>query len=83
MQTPEFWPVECQGNKSDFFVCIICLNEVFWRRVPCPDCPTCHEVSTYKPFTHEGIEDWGTVELKQKALEAGKEKLKARLEGKL
>jgi hypothetical protein len=32
-----------------------------------PDCPTCHGVSTYEPFTLEAIHDWGTEDLVAKA----------------
>ncbi len=86
MQTPEFWSVDCQGNEPDFFVCMNCLNEVFWRKIPCPDCPTCHRVATYEPFMEQriqSIKDWGFTELIEKAQEAMKEKLRDRLEGKL
>jgi hypothetical protein len=44
-----------------------CLSEVFYRKVPMPDCPTCHGVSTYEAFTLEAIRDWGTKELVAKA----------------
>jgi hypothetical protein len=40
-----------------------CLSEVFYRKVPMPDCPTCHDVSTYEAFTLEAIRDWGTEDL--------------------
>jgi hypothetical protein len=44
-----------------------CLNEVFFRKVPMPDCPTCHGVSTYEAFTLDAVRDWGTEELIAKA----------------
>ncbi len=86
MQTPEFWSVKCQGNEPDFFVCMTCLYEVFWRKIPCPDCPTCHRVATYERFTYQEIQrlkDGESLELIEKAQEAMKEKLRDRLEGKL
>ena len=66
-----FWPVECEDGEPDLLVCMACLNEVFRRKVPMPDCPTCHGVSTYEPFTLESIRDWGTPELIAKAEAAG------------
>ena len=65
-----FWPVECEEGEPDLLVCMSCLNEVFWRKVPMPDCPTCHGVSTYEPFTLESIMDWGGEELIAKATQA-------------
>jgi hypothetical protein len=47
-----------------------CLNEVFRRKVPKPNCPSCHGVSTYEAFTLEAIREWGTEELIAKAAEA-------------
>jgi hypothetical protein len=44
-----------------------CLSEVFYCKVPMPDCPTCQGVSTYEAFTLEAIRDWGTEELIVKA----------------
>ena len=44
-----------------------CLSEVFYCKVPMPDCPTCHGVSTYEAFTLEAIRDWGTEDLVAKA----------------
>jgi hypothetical protein len=44
-----------------------CLSEVFYRKVPMPDCPSCHGVSTYEAFSLEAIRDWGTEELIDKA----------------
>jgi len=43
------------------------LSEVFYRKVPMPDCPSCHGVSTYEAFTLEAIRDWGTEDLVAKA----------------
>lgn len=62
-----FWPVECEEGEPDLLVCMSCLNEVYRRKVPMPDCPTCHGVSTYEAFTLESIRDWGTAELIEKA----------------
>jgi hypothetical protein len=47
-----------------------CLGEVFYRKVPMPDCPSCHGVSTYEGFTLDAIRDWGTEELIAKAVAA-------------
>jgi hypothetical protein len=66
-----FWPLECEVDEPDLMVCMACLNEVFRQKVPMPDCPTCHGVSTYEPFTLESIRDWGTPELIAKAEAAG------------
>lgn len=68
-----FWPVECEEGEPDLLVCMSCLNEVFRRKVPVPDCPTCHGVSTYEAFTFDSIRDWGTEELIAKATTAGAE----------
>jgi hypothetical protein len=83
MQTQTVWSKECSNGEPDLFVCIQCLNEVYWRRVPSPDCPACHAVSTYEPFTFNEIENWGTEGLINKAAELEKERFGARLEGKL
>jgi hypothetical protein len=50
-----------------------CLSEVYKRKIPVPDCPTCHGVSTYEAFTLEAIRDWGTEELIAKAVRAAEE----------
>lgn len=63
-----FWPVS--HRDDDFWVCMSCLGEVYYRKVPMPDCPSCHGVSTYEGFTLEAIRDWGTEELIAKALAA-------------
>jgi hypothetical protein len=44
-----------------------CLGEVFFKKVPMPDCPTCHGVSTYESFSLEAVRDWGTEDLIAKA----------------
>ena len=62
-----FWTVDCEEGEPDLLVCMSCLNEVYRRKVPMPDCPTCHGVSTYEAFTLESIRDWGTAELIAKA----------------
>jgi len=63
-----FWPVS--HRDDDFWVCMSCLTEVFYRKVPMPDCPSCHGVSTYEGFTMEAIQDWGTEDLIAKAVAA-------------
>lgn len=68
-----FWPVECEAGEPDLLVCMSCLNEVFKRKVPIPDCPACHGVSTYEAFTLEAIRDWGTDQLIENALRANAE----------
>ncbi|MSR24627.1 MAG: hypothetical protein EXR96_06005 [Nitrospiraceae bacterium] len=68
-----FWPVECEAGEPDLLVCMSCLNEVFKRKVPMPDCPACHGVSTYEAFTLEAIRDWGTDPLIEKAVRANAE----------
>ena len=68
-----FWPRECGEGEPDLLVCMSCLNEVFRQKVPMPDCPSCHGVSTYEPFTMDSIQDWGTEELIAKAQEAQKD----------
>ena len=66
--TQSFWPVS--HRDDDFWVCMSCLGDVFYRQVPKPDCPTCHGVSTYEGFTLEAVRDWGTEELITKAVAA-------------
>jgi hypothetical protein len=68
-----FWPVECESGEPDLLVCMSCLDEVFKRKVPMPDCPACHGVSTYEAFTLEAIRDWGTDPLIEKAVRANAE----------
>jgi len=71
MSKPQtFWPVECEAGEPDLLVCMSCLSEVYKRKVPMPDCPTCHGVSTYEAFTLEAIRDWGTEQLIEKAQRA-------------
>ena len=65
--TQSFWPVPQREGEPPFWVCMSCLSEVFYRKVPMPDCPTCHGVSTYEAFSLEAIRDWGTEELIAKA----------------
>lgn len=66
-QEQTFWAVDCEEGDPEFLVCMSCLDEVFRRKVPMPDCPTCHGVSTYEAFSLESIRDWGTEELIAKA----------------
>ncbi len=72
-QEQSFWPVEYAKGEPDLWVCMSCLNEVFRRKVPMPDCPTCHGVSTYEAFALESILDWGTDDLIAKAKKAQQE----------
>jgi hypothetical protein len=71
MTAQAFWTVS--HRDDDFWVCMSCLGEVFYRKVPMPDCPACHGVSTYEGFTLEAIRDWGTEELIAKAEAAAQE----------
>jgi hypothetical protein len=72
MASPQsFWPVS--HRDEDFWVCMSCLGEVFYRKIPMPDCPSCHGVSTYEGFSLEAIRDWGTEELIAKAVAAQEE----------
>ena len=66
--TQSFWPV--YHHDDDFWVCMSCLGEVFYQKVPMPDCPSCHGVSTYEAFALDAIRDWGTEELIAKAVAA-------------
>jgi len=61
--TQSFWAVPQRDGEPFYWVCMSCLSEVFYRKVPMPDCPTCHSVSTYEAFTLEAIRDWGTEDL--------------------
>lgn len=72
-QEQRFWPVESQPGEPDLWVCMSCLNEVYRRKVPMPDCPTCHGVSTFEPFSLEAVRDWGTEDLIAKAVTASSE----------
>lgn len=65
--TQAFWSVPPRAEEPAYRVCMSCLSEVFYLKVPMPDCPTCHGVSTYEAFTIEAIRDWGTEELIAKA----------------
>ena len=65
--TQSFWSVPQREGEPPYWMCMSCLSEVFYRKVPMPDCPTCHGVSTYEAFTIEAIRDWGTEDLVAKA----------------
>lgn len=65
-----FWSVPAKDGEPDLWVCMSCLSEAFCRKVPMPDCPTCHGVSTYEAFTLAAVQDWGTEELIAKATAA-------------
>ncbi len=65
-----FWMVDTTEGEPELWVCMSCLGEVFRRKVPVPDCPTCHEVSSYEAFTLDSIRDWGTEDLIAKATSA-------------
>lgn len=66
--TQSFWSVPHRDSEPPFWVCMSCLSEVFYRKVPMPDCPSCHGVSTYEAFSLEAIRDWGTEDLISKAV---------------
>jgi hypothetical protein len=61
--TQSFWSVPQRDGEPPFWVCMSCLSEAFYRKVPMPDCPNCHGVSTYEAFAIEAIADWGTEDL--------------------
>jgi len=65
--TQSFWSVPQSAGEPAYWVCMSCLSEVFYCKVPMPDCPSCHGVSTYEGFTLDAIKDWGTEELIAKA----------------
>ncbi len=65
--TQSFWSVSQHEGEPPFWVCMSCLSEVFYSKIPMPDCPSCHGVSTYEAFTLEAILDWGTEDLIGKA----------------
>jgi hypothetical protein len=65
--TQSFWSVPQRAGEPAYWVCMSCLSEVFYCKVPMPDCPTCQGVSTYEAFTLEAIRDWGTEDLITKA----------------
>ncbi len=65
--TQSFWSVSHHDGDPDLWVCMSCLGEVFFKKVPMPDCPTCHGVSTYESFSLEAVRDWGTEDLIAKA----------------
>ncbi len=68
--TQSFWSVPQRDGQPSLWVCMSCLAEVFYQKVPMPDCPSCHGVSTYEAFSLEAIRDWGTEELIGKAVAA-------------
>lgn len=68
--TQTFWQVAANPGNADLWVCMSCLNDVYWRKVPRPACPSCQGVSTYEAFTLEAVRDWGTEELIAKATAA-------------
>ena len=70
MEHQTFWSVDSEAGEPDFWVCMSCLSEVFRRKVPMPDCPMCHGVSTYEAFTLDAIRDWGSQDLIAKADQA-------------
>jgi hypothetical protein len=72
-QEQRFWSVEAQPGEGDLWVCMSCLTEVYRKKVPMPDCPTCHGVSTFEPFSLEAVRDWGTDDLIAKAVAASSE----------
>lgn len=70
--TQTFWEVPLNPGDPDLWVCMSCLSEVYWRKVPRPACPACNGVSTYESFTLQAIQDWGTTELISKAQDAAR-----------
>ncbi|MGQ0812739.1 MAG: hypothetical protein ACT4OO_16145 [Nitrospiraceae bacterium] len=62
-----FWSVPSGDGEPDLWVCMSCLGEAFRRKVPNPNCPTCHGVSTYEAFSIDAIREWGTEDLIAKA----------------
>ena len=65
-----FWSVPAKAGEPDLWVCMSCLSEAFCQKVPMPDCPTCHGVSTYEAFSLAAVKDGGTEELIAKAVAA-------------
>ena len=65
--TQSYWSVPQRAGEPAYWVCMSCLSEAFYLKVPMQDCPTCHGVSTYEAFTIEAIRDWGTEDLIAKA----------------
>jgi len=74
-----FWSMPVKEGQPDLWVCMSCLEEAFYRKVPMPDCPTCHGVSTYEAFTLAAVQDWGTEELiaRAQAAQSAEEALRA------
>ncbi len=68
-ETADFWNIECPEGEPNLFVCMSCLSEVYWCKVP-TGCPTCGAVSAFEAFTLDAIKDWGTNELITKAQNA-------------
>jgi hypothetical protein len=68
--TQSFWSVPYREGEPPFWVCMSCLSEAFYRKVPMPNCPSCHGVSTYEAFSLEAIRDWGTADLIDRAVAA-------------
>lgn len=68
-ETQEFWSVECPEGEPNLFVCIACLSEAYFKKVPIA-CPTCRAISTFEAFTLDSIKDWGTEDLIFKAKQA-------------
>ncbi len=65
-----FWERKGTEGYPRLWVCTYCFDEVFWQKIPNPDCPTCHHIKTYEDFTLEEIMGWGTEELISKARQA-------------
>ncbi len=74
-----FWERKGRAGDPRLWVCINCMSEVFWQKIPNPDCPTCHHRATYEDFTLDEIMDWGTDDLISKARQAKAEAVEARL----
>jgi hypothetical protein len=63
MKPQSFWAVEL----GTLYVCINCLERVYWRQIPTPACPGCHAVSSYESFQLEQVQDWGSTSLIKEA----------------
>src|ERR1043166_1230493 len=62
-ESQSFWSIPQREGEPAYWVCMSCLSEVFYCKVPMPDCPTCQGVSTYEAFTLEAIRDGGREDL--------------------
>jgi hypothetical protein len=63
MKPQQFWAVEA----GTLYVCMNCLDQVYWKHIPRPNCPRCHAVSSYEAFQLEQVQDWGFTSLVKEA----------------